>query len=138
MGHRSLAGSVDRRGARKGAQAIDQGVSRGGRKIPRIKSKDVQIENVYFPEDCVLSLVISMPDERTVEVATVGQEGVLGLSVLWGTDLLPVLSIGEVPGKALKLSTKVFREAVEKFPELNRKMSRSKTSISRRIAFFRW
>jgi len=98
------------------AMRLDIGVSQV------LERKDVQIENVYFPEDCVLSLVISMPDERTVEVATVGQEGVLGLSVLWGTDLLPVLSIGEVPGKALKLSTKVFREAVEKFPELNRKL----------------
>ena len=98
------------------ATRLDIGVSQV------LERKDVQIENVYFPEDCVLSLVISMPDERTVEVATVGQEGVLGLSVLWGTDLLPVLSIGEVPGKALKLSPKVFREAVEKFPELNRKL----------------
>jgi hypothetical protein len=61
-----------------------------------LQKKDVAIENVYFPEDCILSLVISMPDERTVEVATVGQEGVLGLSVFWGADLLPILSIGEV------------------------------------------
>ena len=87
-----------------------------------LQKKDVAIENVYFPEDSILSLVISMSDERTVEVATVGQEGVLGLSVLWGADLLPILSIGEVPGKALKVPTNVFREAVEKFPELNRKL----------------
>jgi len=65
-----------------------------------LQKKDVAIENVYFPEDSILSLVISMSDERTVEVATVGQEGVLGLSVLWGADLLPILSIEEVPGKA--------------------------------------
>lgn len=87
-----------------------------------LQKKDVAIENVYFPEDSILSLVISMSDERTVEVATVGQEGVLGLSVLWGADLLPILSIGEVPGKALKVPTNVFREAVEKFPELKRKL----------------
>jgi len=87
-----------------------------------LQKKDVAIENVYFPEDSILSLVISMQDERTVEVATVGQEGVLGLSVLWGADLLPILSIGEVPGKALKLSTKVFREAVEKYQELRDKL----------------
>ena len=36
-----------------------------------LQKKDVGIENVYFPEDCVLSLVIFMPDERTVEVATI-------------------------------------------------------------------
>lgn len=87
-----------------------------------LQRKDVAIENVYFPEDCILSLVVSMPDERTVEVATVGQEGVLGLSVFWGADLLPILSIGEVPGKALKVPAKVFQEAIEKFAELNRKL----------------
>ena len=57
------------------ATRIDIGVNQ------TLQKKDVAIENVYFPEDCILSLVISMPDERTVEVATVGQEGVLGLSV---------------------------------------------------------
>ena len=87
-----------------------------------LQNKDVAIENVYFPEDCILSLVVSMPDERTVEVATVGQEGVLGLSVFWGTDLLPIVSIGEVPGKALKLPAKVFQQAIEAYPELNRKL----------------
>jgi hypothetical protein len=74
------------------ATRVDIGVNQ------MLAKKDVAIENVYFPEDCVLSLVISMPDERTVEVATVGQEGVLGLSVLWGADLLPIVSIGEVQG----------------------------------------
>jgi CRP-like cAMP-binding protein len=98
------------------ATRIDIGVNQ------TLQKKDVAIENVYFPEDCILSLVISMPDERTVEVATVGQEGVLGLSVFWGADLLPILSIGEVPGKALKVPTKVFREAIETYPELNRKL----------------
>lgn len=63
-----------------------------------------------------------MPDERTVEVATVGREGVLGLSVFWGADLLPIVSIGEVPGKALKVPTKVFHEAIEKFQDLKRKL----------------
>jgi hypothetical protein len=87
-----------------------------------LQKKDVVIQNVYFPEDCVLSLVVSMPDERTVEVATVGQEGVLGLSVFWGADLLPILSIGEVPGKALVMPAKAFHEAIEKFQELNRRL----------------
>jgi CRP-like cAMP-binding protein len=84
-----------------------------------LQKKDVVIENVYFPEDCILSLVVSMADERTVEVATVGKEGVLGLSVFWGADLLPILAIGEVPGKALRLPAKVFQEAIVKYPELN-------------------
>jgi CRP-like cAMP-binding protein len=98
------------------ATRIDIGVNQ------LLQKKDVAIENVYFPEDCVLSLVISMPDERTVEVATVGREGVLGLSVFWGADLLPIVSIGEVPGKALKVPTKVFQEAIEKFRELKHKL----------------
>jgi hypothetical protein len=88
--------------------------------LQTLQKKDVSIENVYFPEDCILSLVIAMPDERSVEVATVGKEGVLGLSVFWGADLLPILAIGEVPGKALKLSAKVFRDAIGEFEELNR------------------
>lgn len=39
-----------------------------------------------------------------------------------GSRSLANLSIGEVPGKALKVPAKVFQEAIEEFPELNRRL----------------
>ena len=44
---------------------------------------------VYFPEDSILSLVIQMPDERSIEVATVGKEGVMGLPYFGGPICCP-------------------------------------------------
>jgi len=39
---------------------------------------------VYFPETAVLSLVIRMKDGGSVEAATIGNEGVVGLSTYLG------------------------------------------------------
>lgn len=80
---------------------------------------DEEQKYVYFPEDSILSLIIQMPDERSIEVATVGKEGVMGLSVFWGADLLPVVSIGEVPGHSLKMSAQPFRQMIKDHPALN-------------------
>lgn len=81
--------------------------------------KDEERKYVYFPEDSILSLVIQMPDERSIEVATVGKEGVMGLPVFWGADLLPMGSIGEVPGYALKMGSEHFRVMLKEHLPLN-------------------
>ena len=84
-----------------------------------LHTKDEEEKFVYFPEDALLSLVIQMPDERSIEVVTVGKEGVMGLPVLWGADILPAVSIGEVPGYALKVAAEPFRRIIEEHPALN-------------------
>lgn len=40
------------------------------------------IEYVYFPIDGVASLVLTMKDGATVEVGTIGSEGVVGLPIV--------------------------------------------------------
>jgi CRP-like cAMP-binding protein len=47
------------------------------------------IQSVYFPDGALISLVANDGDERTVEVATVGNEGFLGLPVVLGGPATP-------------------------------------------------
>src|SRR5688572_29293478 len=47
---------------------------------------DRRIEHVYFPEDCLASLVAIMADGSAVETATVGNEGMVGLAVFLGDE----------------------------------------------------
>jgi CRP-like cAMP-binding protein len=47
---------------------------------------DVPVEDVYFPNGGVFSVTNQMRDGRLVEVATVGTEGMLGVSVFLGDD----------------------------------------------------
>ena len=47
------------------------------------------VRHAYFPRCGILSLVIDMQDGGTVEIATVGREGLSGLPVFHGVDRCP-------------------------------------------------
>ncbi|SDQ05799.1 cAMP-binding domain of CRP or a regulatory subunit of cAMP-dependent protein kinases [Quadrisphaera sp. DSM 44207] len=70
------------------------------------------IQDVYFPLTAVASLVIAMSDGATVEVATVGSEGVVGLPVFLGAQSLPMRSFAQVPGRALRMDAETFRDVL--------------------------
>jgi CRP-like cAMP-binding protein len=60
------------------------------------------IEHVYFPLDCVFSLVAGVGDD-TVEVNTIGNEGMVGLPVFLGAAVSPNSAFCQVPGAALRM-----------------------------------
>lgn len=74
---------------------------------------DDPIDFVYFPRRCVLSLLVTLKLRAPVEAATVGNEGVLGMSTILGADRSPLLVMAQIPGEALRVSASVFREIAE-------------------------
>ncbi|HEV7679086.1 MAG TPA: Crp/Fnr family transcriptional regulator [Candidatus Dormibacteraeota bacterium] len=66
-----------------------------------------RIDAVYFPLDGVVSLVTPLEDGAIVEVATVGNEGVIGVPLVPGGSLA-VRAISQVPGRALRMETASF------------------------------
>jgi CRP-like cAMP-binding protein len=66
--------------------------------------------DVYFPLSGVCSLVITMEDGATVEVATVGNEGMVGLPVFLGTGTIPGEAFAQIPGQSMRLPAQVLRE----------------------------
>lgn len=79
--------------------------------------------HVYFPETSVASLV-NPTDEGMVEVGTVGNEGVVGLSVFLGGDTFPARTIWQVEGQALRMTSEAFTQAVDQRPVLERLLRR--------------
>lgn len=67
------------------------------------------IEHVYFVEDGVVSIVGVMADGTSVETATVGFEGMVGLPVFHGTDRTSAQAFCQVPGSALRMEVARFR-----------------------------
>jgi CRP-like cAMP-binding protein len=57
------------------------------------------IERIYFPWDGVCSFTTTMRDGRTVEVATIGNEGVVGIAAYFGGRLPDTETIVQVPGE---------------------------------------
>ena len=66
------------------------------------------IPYAYFPETCVLSLVNTLREGGTVEVGTVGCEGMGGLPVFLGEDTSTVRAIAQIPGFAMRIEATAF------------------------------
>lgn len=61
------------------------------------------IQNVYFPLDGVVSLVQQMDDGQIVEVATVGNEGFVGVPLFLGADRTHGRALAQIPGDAMRI-----------------------------------
>jgi CRP-like cAMP-binding protein len=73
------------------------------------------IEHVYFPLNGVISLVTPLEDGAIVEVATVGNEGVVGVPLVLGGSLA-VRAISQVAGWVLKMESAAFDESIQAEP----------------------
>jgi CRP-like cAMP-binding protein len=66
---------------------------------------------VYFPLNSVASILNIMEDGSAVEVATVGNEGMVGLPVYLGSEQMPSQVFCQVVGQSARLEVAVFRQA---------------------------
>jgi CRP-like cAMP-binding protein len=73
------------------------------------------IEHVYFPLNGVISLVTPLEDGAIVEVATVGNEGIVGVPLVLGGSLA-VRAISQVAGWVLKMDAAAFEESIQAEP----------------------
>ena len=74
---------------------------------------DRTITHIYFPLTAVTSVLSEMDDGTTVEVATIGREGMVGLSVFLGDTTTILRTIAQIPGTALAMGRDDFLRIVE-------------------------
>jgi CRP-like cAMP-binding protein len=79
---------------------------------------DDPLRRVYLIESGVVSLVTVFEDGRTVEMATVGREGLLGVETLLGGDTALGCYLVQVSGSALAMEASQFRVALRDSPKL--------------------
>src|ERR1044071_5309303 len=70
------------------------------------------IQYVYFPCNCVISMTYPMEDGASSEVGLVGNEGMLGIRILFGAVTTLQRSIVRVAGDALRMRANAFKEEV--------------------------
>ena len=73
-----------------------------------------KIDYVYFPIEGVVSLMSMMRGNLALEVATVGNEGMVGFAAFLGGMTTPVRAIAQIPGKAVKITVDAFREEISR------------------------
>lgn len=69
--------------------------------------------HVYFPTTAVVSLVYMTQDGETAEIAVVGNEGVVGVSLFMGGDVAPHEATVQSAGMAYRLSSQSVKAAME-------------------------
>jgi CRP-like cAMP-binding protein len=85
---------------------------------------DEPIRDIYFPLNCLLSLVTVMEDGSSVESGTIGREGMSGVPVILdaGTTTMPTFT--QVPGQAIKVKANVVKDVYSKGAALHKLLNR--------------
>jgi len=69
-----------------------------------------QVMKAYFPLDGMLSMLSITEDGSTVEIAMVGNEGMVGLPLIMRADRIPFRVMVQVPVNAVSMQAKLLRE----------------------------
>jgi CRP-like cAMP-binding protein len=77
-----------------------------------------RMEFAYFLNEGLASLVVPTSDGRSVEVAIVGHEGIVGTPLAVGLRRGPYRSIMQISGTAFRIKSEALVERLEQAPEL--------------------
>lgn len=67
------------------------------------------IRHVYFPIDCLISLLTTVDKRRSLEVGMVGNEGMAGMPFILGVGVSGVRALVQGQGTALRMAAAPFR-----------------------------
>ena len=67
------------------------------------------LDYVYFPTTCIISLLYVMEDGSSAEIAIVGHEGLVGISLFMGGDTTPSRAVVQSEGQAFRLAAHHLR-----------------------------
>jgi CRP-like cAMP-binding protein len=78
------------------------------------------VSHVHFPLTAMFSLLVVMTDEQAVEAATIGNEGMVGMSLFLGSDRSSHRAFAQVPGESWRMAAEDFLEEVARGGPLHR------------------
>ncbi|WP_295507717.1 Crp/Fnr family transcriptional regulator [Accumulibacter sp.] len=78
-----------------------------------------RIRHVFFPTTSYISLVTPIDGCASLEVGLVGDEGMLGISLILGVDISPLSALVQGEGLALRIEATSFRRELGLSPALH-------------------
>ena len=75
----------------------------------------IQLRYVYFPTTSILSLLYVMEDGASAEIAIVGNEGILGISLFMGGETTPSRAVVQSAGHAFRLKAVLLKNEFGRF-----------------------
>jgi CRP-like cAMP-binding protein len=76
------------------------------------------IDTIYFPLTAVISLLTTMDDGSSIEIATIGNEGIVGIPVFLGAQSMGARDLYQVqvPGEVIAMDAPAFLAAAQHEP----------------------
>ncbi len=98
--------------------------------LPQLEFVDLQLgevlyeahgtlSHVYFPTTAIVSLLYVMENGASAEIAVVGNEGVVGISLFMGGESTPSRAVVQSAGQGFRLASKAIKEAFNHTPVLH-------------------
>lgn len=78
--------------------------------------------NVCFPIDCFISLICKVDKQSSMEIGTVGPDGMLGLNLVLGSKTSLLRAVVETSGSALSMAADKFLKIYENSKALQQNM----------------
>ena len=75
----------------------------------------VQLRYVYFPTTSIVSLLYVMEDGASAEIAIVGNEGILGISLFMGGETTPSRAVVQSAGYGFRLKAQLLKDEFQRF-----------------------
>jgi CRP-like cAMP-binding protein len=69
-----------------------------------------RLEHVYFPTTCIVSLLYVLENGASAEIAVVGNEGILGISLFMGGETTPSRAVVQSAGFGYRLRAPLLKE----------------------------
>ena len=82
------------------------------------------IRHIYFPHDCLVSLMAVAEGRMTLEVGLIGREGMLGATVALGHETMQVRAVVQRAGTASRIDAGHLRTEFARSPTLQRVLYR--------------
>jgi CRP-like cAMP-binding protein len=89
--------------------------------LPQLESVDMPLgqvlyesgstlSHVYFPTTCIVSLLYVMENGASAEIAVVGNEGIVGISLFMGGESTPSRAVVQSAGRGLRLKAQMMKD----------------------------
>lgn len=92
------------------------------------------IRHAYFPTGSFISLVSKIDGQSSLEVELVGDEGMLGITLILGVTVSPLHALVQGAGTALRMDAASFGRELEQTPELRRVLMRYLYTVMGQLA----
>ena len=92
------------------------------------------IDYVYFPTTCIVSLLYVLENGASAEIAVVGHEGVVGISIFMGGETTPSRAVVQSAGKAYRLPGPAMKEEFTRGRAMQHLMLRYTQSLITQMA----